>query len=303
MSDEWTGARGEHGPYIHAGKPFGHVPVPCGIEVLTIDAAAGPLTAMRAVPAPGVGLRGTALFIPGFTGSKEDFYALFPLLAAHGWDVWAYSQRGQADSFAPKGVGSYGREQTAQDAVEVAGIVSNAARVAKVHLLGHSFGGTVAQAAVLERPELFETLSLMSSGPHGWPGRHEDIRERLLESHGADLWRLDNPRRADVPDDQLGAEESFMRLRSERTSSDELLGAIEQLADPHDPTFALKSTKIPMLVFHGVDDLTAWPQNWQRRMATMLGARYEVIENAGHCPNIDNPIRTAELLDDFWSRH
>ncbi|MEK0307219.1 alpha/beta fold hydrolase [Bifidobacterium favimelis] len=288
---------------LHAvgrGRPFGDLPVPGNVEVLVIHAPVGDLTALHC-PKGARGERGTALLIPGFTGSKEDFYQMIPLLGEAGWDVWAYSQRGQADSVAPPGRCAYDRGSTAADALDVARIIIEQTGVKRVHLLGHSFGGVVAQAAALTGPGLFASLTLMSSGPHGWPGRKADIRQRLLDHPGGDLWRLDNPDRASMPDEDLGTQDRFQRLRAERTSRDQLIGAIDQLADLHDRTEQLAATGLPVLVFHGEDDDNAWPQDWQARMARLLGARYEIIPGAGHCPNIDRPEATAALLDDFWA--
>lgn len=46
---------------------------------------------------PGDGL-GTVLLVPGFTGSKEDFLDLLPLLHDCGWTVIALDNRGQYES-------------------------------------------------------------------------------------------------------------------------------------------------------------------------------------------------------------
>lgn len=288
-------------PAIHAHPPFGALPVPEGIECLAFETSVGALTAIHAAPQT-VSSKGTALFVPGFTGSKEDFYDLLPLLGRLGWDVWAISQRGQADSAAPEGIASYGREQTASDVLEVASTVSEISGAHRIHLLGHSFGGTVAQAAAIENPQKFASLTLMSSGPHGWPGRKAELRERLLDHPGVDLWRLDNPERASIADEDLEINDRFLRQRSEATSHDQLIGAIDQLANVHDTTFEVRATNLPCLVFHGVHDNWAWPQEWQRRMATLIGARYDIIPNAAHCPNSENPIPTAQLLNDFWTQ-
>ncbi|MCH4160281.1 alpha/beta fold hydrolase [Bifidobacterium sp.] len=288
---------------IHEGQAFGCLPIPDNVQALVIDATVGPITAIHAPVAEGTPAKGTALFIPGFTGSKEDFYDIFALLPGLGWDVWAYSQRGQGDSVAPQGVQAYGRDQTATDALEIAGIITEASGCDGIHLLGHSFGGLVAQASVIKNPKPFRSLTLMSSGPHGWPGRKADLRERLLDSKGVDLWRLDNPDKADWPDSKLDVLQRFLRERSERTSTEQLLGAIDQLANVHDTTFEVKDTKLPVLVFHGEDDNWAWPQEWQHRMAKLIGARYEIIPDAAHCPNGENPVPTAALLDEFWSQH
>jgi hypothetical protein len=42
--------------------------------------------------------RGNVLLIPGFTGSKEDFAELQPLLAGSGWDGASFDERGQFES-------------------------------------------------------------------------------------------------------------------------------------------------------------------------------------------------------------
>ncbi|MCI1219667.1 MAG: alpha/beta hydrolase [Bifidobacterium sp.] len=295
---ELHGAVGAAQAGIHRIEPFGALNKPESLQALGLDLAVGTITALRGEPRR-VPARGVILLVPGYTGSKEDFYDLMPLLAAKGWDVWAISQRGQADSAGPRGVESYGRSQTAGDVVEAAHLIALTCGVPRVHLLGHSFGGTVSQAAAIADPSIFASLALMCSGPHGWPGRHAEDRRALLDHPNEDGWRISNPDRAGLPDSALSVEDRFFRERAERTSHDQLLGALEQLADVHDTTFELDDTGLPILVFHGVDD-PAWPQDWQHRMARMLGCRYEVIPHAAHCPNVENPEATAALLDDFW---
>ncbi|MEP7765423.1 alpha/beta fold hydrolase [Sanguibacter sp. 25GB23B1] len=295
---------------IRPGQAFGSLALADGVEPLVLDVGVGALTALRARPRDGAGLpvpaRGSVVLVPGFTGSKEDHRLLLPLLAEHGWDAWTYSQRGQADSVAPVGTGAYRLADFVADALEVVDLVAQASAGepaggdAPVHLLGHSFGGVVARAAAIARPTAVESLTMLCSGPHGWPDRKADIEARLLDSDGVDLWRLDNPDRADAPDADLTEDERFLRERSARTSTDNLLGAITILRDPVDTTPALAATGLPVLVAHGVDD-AAWPQVWQASMAERLGARYAVIEGAGHLPNVENPAETAALLDAFWA--
>lgn len=287
------------------GLPFGATTLPDELDPLVLSLDVGEVTALRAQPRDAgwrrLAGRGSVLLVPGFTGSKEDHLLLLPLLAARGWDTWAFSQRGQGDSVAPAGTHSYRLEDFVGDALEVTDLVSAAGGGAPVHLLGHSFGGVVARAAAITRPTSFASLTMLCSGPHGWPGRKADLRDRLLAGGGTDLWRLDNPDRADLPDADLPDGDRFLRARSERTSTDNLLGVISILADPADSTDALATTGLPVLVAHGEDDTDAWPQAWQASMARRLSARYAVIEGAGHLPNLENPAATADLLDSFWS--
>ena len=287
------------------GLPFGAATLPDGLDPLVLSLDIGDVTALRAQPRdvswrrrPG---RGSVLLVPGFTGSKEDHLLLLPLLAARGWDAWAFSQRGQGDSVAPAGTESYRLDDFVGDTLEVTDLVRSAGNGEPVHLLGHSFGGVVARAAAIARPASFASLTMLCSGPHGWPGRKADLRDRLMAGGGTDLWRLDNPDRADVPDADLPDGDRFLRARSERTATDNLLGAISILADPADSTDELRGTGLPVLVAHGEADSDAWPQEWQASMARRLSASYAVIDGAGHLPNLENPTATADLLDSFWT--
>lgn len=261
-----------------------------------LGTSVGQLTALHAHPCATA--RGTVLLVPGFTGSKEDFAPLLPLLARRGWDVWAYSQRGQADSVAPVGEASYTLEAFAGDALEAARAVGGGA---PVHLLGHSFGGLVARAAVLAEPEAFRDVTLLCSGPRGWGDGKAELR-RVVDSRGSlGLWERDHPDLVDQEPSTLSDREAFLRRRAEQTSADNLRGIIEILWDPADRTQDLLGTGVPVLVAHGETD-DAWPPEWQRRMALILGAPYEIIPAAGHCPAEENPAATAALLDAFWRR-
>ncbi|TFC82660.1 alpha/beta hydrolase [Cryobacterium sp. TmT2-59] len=303
-SSDFSAASDAFGEYGLAGVgwdgvgPFGALPVPLtdAVAHLGLDLPVGRLTGLRSRP---VGpSRGTVLLVPGFTGSKEDFGGFLPLLAAHGWDAWSYSQRGQADSAAPVGEENYTLELFARDAVAVAALIG---RDGPVHLLGHSFGGVVARAAAIRSPWSFSDLTLLCSGPHGWAGRL-DREETIIRSRGsAALWDEDNPHTVGRADAELTADEAFRRLRMGRTSDDSLLGAAEILSDPTDTTAELLGTGLDVLVAHGADD-PAWPQEWQRTMASRLDGTYEIIPDAAHSPQRENPVATAAVLDRFWSR-
>ncbi|MFC6715442.1 alpha/beta hydrolase [Branchiibius cervicis] len=133
---------------ILPGSPFGPQSLPHGVEPVRFETEVGPLTGLHAAP---VGSdHGTVLLIPGFTGSKEDFLDFMPLLASAGYDTWAYSQRGQADSAAPEGQQCYTLDAFTADAMSVAQLVARQGR--PLHLVGHSFGGVVAREAAIDSP-------------------------------------------------------------------------------------------------------------------------------------------------------
>ncbi len=71
---------------------------------------------------------------------------------------------------------------------------------AGLHLVGHSLGGLVGRAAVLAKPELFDSFTLMGSGPDAVTGQRRallDAGELVLASRGmAGLWSLPGGQRA-----------------------------------------------------------------------------------------------------------
>lgn len=266
-------------------SPFGSLPVAAGVNLVVFESAVGPLTAFRA-PAEGE-RRGTVLFVHGFTGSKEDFRLLAPAAARQGWDAVAYTQRGQADSAAPIGIDAYRLSLLAADATHIADqLAEEVGEGTRIHLVGHSLGGLVARAAVVSSPETFASLTLLCSGPGGRPGVHQSdgelvVRRGLLALVGED-------------------DDAFTHERFAASSVENYLAGVDILQHTVDVSGDLAATGVPVLVAHGDTD-DAWPIADQRAMATRLGARYEVIPNAGHLPNLDNPKFTTTLLAEFWA--
>ncbi|MGY4857437.1 alpha/beta fold hydrolase [Cryobacterium sp. AP23] len=270
--------------------PFGSLTLAPELEHFTVDTAAGPLTAFRVLPAGE--RRGVALLVPGFTGSKEDFRLLLPLIAAHGWEVVSYSQRGQADSAAPVGVENYRLDDFAADAVQVAEAIGHGS---PVHLVGHSLGGLVARAALLRDPALFADLTMLCSGPGGRDRSHAADAALVAEHGTLALWALDHP-----DGSVLTADDEFLRDRFIASSVDNYLGGALILQAAVDTSAEVHATGVPTLVAHGDTD-DAWPIPAQRLMAEQLDASYRVIPQAGHLPNLDNPGFTAAMLNDFWA--
>jgi pimeloyl-ACP methyl ester carboxylesterase len=71
------------------------------------------------------------------------------------------------------------------------------------------------------------------------------------------------------------------------------------LAAEPDLVADLEATAVPVLVMYGNRDDNCPPAT-QMDMARRLKARLEIIDDAGHCPNEDQPQVTARKLIDFW---
>ena len=70
---------------------------------------------------------------------------------------------------------------------------------------------------------------------------------------------------------------------------------LPELADP----FRLERIECPLLLVWGSHDAMVFRTGADRVLDTVEGARLELIENCGHCPQLEAPDRLAKLLEGF----
>ncbi|WP_222266476.1 alpha/beta fold hydrolase [Modestobacter marinus] len=268
---------------------------------VTFPGGAGELAALDTGRAEGA----TVLLVAGFTGSKEDFAPLLSPLADAGLRAVAIDQRGQYESPGPDEPAAYSVAELAADLVAL-GRRLREGGAGPLHLLGHSFGGIVARGAVLAEPALFDSLTLLGSGPAGLTGPRRELLDHLsplLDAGGVQLvsqtleqLAMTDPRAQTVP----APTREFLTRRFLANSEAGLRGMADAMLTEPDRVPELAATGVPVLVAHGVAD-DAWTPAVQADMATRLGARHEVIPRAVHSPAIENPARTLQVVLDFWA--
>jgi pimeloyl-ACP methyl ester carboxylesterase len=277
--------------------------VPEGTRRATIETARGEFAALDAVPAAGPCELGTALLVPGYTGSKEDFTAILGQLAAAGRRVIAIDMRGQYQTPGPDDPAAYDIAELGADITAVADATQAS------HLLGHSFGGLVARAAVLGGYSP-DSLTLLSSGPGALPGpRTEELHFFLSHVDGtpdadlkdkiAELWAASLRPQAV----KAGVAAPILAFLEERMLGNNPTGLVTmaaQLLTAEDRTGELAARSIPTFVLYGEDD-NAWPPAVQQDMAARLNAERTCIPAAAHNPNVEAPATTAHALTTFWN--
>src|SRR5918998_633434 len=154
------------------------------------------------------------------------------------------------------------------------------------HLVGHSFGGLVSRAAVLAAPAAFTSLTLLGSGPSRLVGARVELLEHLtplLDAGGVPLVHetleqlaMTDPTAQQVPEPTR----AFLSKRFLANSAAGLRGMADAMTREPDRVAELVATGVPVLVAHGVAD-DAWTPAAQEDMAHRLGARHEVIPDAG----------------------
>ncbi|MDX2389870.1 alpha/beta hydrolase [Streptomyces sp. DK15] len=254
-----------------------------------------------AVHEAGQPVRGTALLVPGYTGSKEDFVGLLGPLAGAGYRVVAVDGRGQYETPGPRDEAAYGLEELARDVLAQAAALGGG----PLHLVGHSLGGLIARAAVLRDAAPFASLTLMSSGP-GAITEVQRARTKLLVA-GLEALRDDMPAlwaamRAQDPPDAVPdgpAMTEFLRERWLATVPEQLITTGRVLIGEPDRVAELAEVPLPKLVLSGKVDY-AWPVPLMDEMAVRLSAARVIVEDAEHSPNAENPQVTAGALASFW---
>ncbi|MEV7357576.1 alpha/beta fold hydrolase [Kitasatospora sp. NPDC091276] len=278
-------------------------------RALRLSTSRGGFAALRAEPDGPV--RGSALLVPGFTGSKEDFIALLEPLAAAGYRVTAVDQRGQFETGGPDDPAAYAVEALGADVRALTEAV--AADDGPPHLLGHSFGGQVVREAVLaaaaDGPSPWRSLTLMSTGP-GAIDPAEAARTQLLLDvlpvmSLEEIWQVMRQMEEGSGDQKQRPEPAVAEFLHRRwlanvplslsVTGGHLVAAPDRVAE-----LAAATADLPVLVLSGVRDY-AWPVPEQTGMAERLGARRVVVEDAGHSPNAERPAATAEALAAFWA--
>ncbi len=233
-----------------------------------------------------------AVLIHGFTGSKEDFEVIGPLLSAMGYRVLTFDNRGQHESAHSKRSDGYAMKSLARDALELARHYN----FAKPHLFGHSFGGLIAQQAAVDASDYWASLTLFCSGPHWIPNKPDlDATVHIMETMTMEeSWN----KYKEESDRGLPRYETYKKRwkASDPRSTKEMaihLKSVQPLITE------INATKIPVHVIYGEND-DAWPLDMQDQMARDLDAPLTVIKDAGHCPNEDQPEVTAKVLANFW---
>lgn len=286
----------------HRARPVALRVPPVGVPS---GSPSGPLAALRAEPTPdpALGVTATAVLVPGHSGSKEDFAPLIDPLASAGIGVLALDLPGQYESPGPEAEADYRPAALAPVLAAVIRGEVDAGR--RVLLLGHSFGGLVARAAVLAEAPV-RGLTLMDSGPGELPmGRRRtqlDVLEPVLRRRGvaavvalrdeAGEWSSTDPAVIDL-----------LRRRALASSPAGLLGMGDALRSEPDRVAelvtAVRVRRIPTLVVCGIHD-DAWPVGMQRTMADRLDAEFAAVAGATHAPSVENPDGVLDVLVPTW---
>lgn len=282
--------------------PFVRLPV--GVEKHTLLVQAREYAALDNSAVVGqapVAIPGTALLVPGFTGSKEDFIAILKPLGEAGIRAIAFDLPGQHESSGNSSDHDYSLQSYAADVQSISAHVDP-----PVRLLGHSFGGIVVRDAVLSGATNAHSVVLMDSGPGAIPAdQHARMHmfAMVLRQQGpVAVWAakqaLEEAEGVSPPTDPHIAE--FLLQRFHSNAPESMLAMVDVLCTEPDRSADLAATGLPILVVCGEND-DVWTAAEQERMSKTLGAHFVALPGVGHSPAAQSPSETVAALLDFWA--
>lgn len=173
-------------------------------------------------------------------------------------------------------------------------------RVNNFVLVGHSFGGKIAQLAASRRPEGLLGLVLVAPAPPTPLRLPDEMRETQIHAY-------DNRENVLQTIHFLSARTPSPEI-VEQIVEDSMSGAREaRLAYPtasilEDISSEVPKISVPTLVLAGeLDQLDSVEQHKREVVARIPNARFEIIEGSGHLIPIDEPEQLARYIAAFAS--
>ncbi|MGN6821038.1 MAG: alpha/beta hydrolase [Sphingomonas sp.] len=241
------------------------------------------------------------MIIPGGPGLDAAYVdGLARMVTASGHRAIVIEPRGTGASRAAIGDGS---RLTVAGSVADVEAVRAAAGIGRITILGHSFGGAVAQAYAAAHPDHVAALMLMDSvGPEMKSAVQLDGWRRRLTPD--DLARYDAAR---AGGDRIAAMKIKFRASFyhpargtafiDSLTNDRIHLDVMRLSDSYqrDYRIALATARFPVMILAG--DIDWIRGNEPALTATYPRARLMVIPHAGHFPWVDAPAATRRILD------
>lgn len=176
-----------------------------------------------------------------------------------------------------------------------------------LHLVGHSYGGTLAARLALGRPRRFKTLALFEPvllGLLRTPGDARALAEidvAALAAHapGGVAWLADFV-------DYWSGPGAFAAIaptaRAQFLSAGPKIAAeVLGIATDQTPAAAYAALDQPALVAHGERTTLAGRTMSQRLAAALPRARLAVLQGGGHMAPLTQPVETCALLEALWA--
>ena len=238
------------------------------------------------------------LLIHGFPLNREMWRPQIEFLSSSA-KVIAPDLRGHGQS--PPTPGPYPMDLLADDCAAVL----NSLGVDKSAIVcGLSMGGYVAFALYRRHPSLVRGMILAATRAGADPPEAQENREKAaasVEENGIQdvvdgmLPKLLAPQTYPEQPELVNQVKRIM----DQTSSQGMVAALNGMQSRPDSTPILGEIKVPVLILHGADDQIIPLSEAELMHSRIKGSHLEVIANAGHLPNLEQPGEFNQAVTRF----
>jgi pimeloyl-ACP methyl ester carboxylesterase len=211
------------------------------------------------------------------------------------WDAPGYGGSGDLDPLAP----------TASDYAEALAGLLDALGIARATLVGNSLGALMAAAFVRRHPARVAALVLSDAAAGHGRLSEEDRNEKLMQRLD-DVAELGPAGMAEKRVGNLlgskaapGARNASLRVMSKIRPKG--YGQAARMLSLGDIFAELAGCRAPALVVCGAEDRVTPPEG-NRKIASALGASFELIDGIGHLPYLEAPDRFNALVEAFLAK-
>lgn len=188
-------------------------------------------------------------------------------------------------------------------------------------VLGQSFGGNVALEYALRYPHSLTHLLLLDSGGDQWWVEHNAPELVAKRGHRAGAVRAARKfyrgdltvgeffptvmkfmRAYNYSNSLLTLIREFISMRDAKPRPEALIVGYSQLLKGWTVMDRLHEIRVPALVFAGRHDFLFPPEHQAILADRLPNARMEIIERAGHNPQIERPAEVIRAIRDFMAR-
>lgn len=186
-------------------------------------------------------------------------------------------------------------------AATVAGLIEHVSDK-PVHLAGISFGGMIAQATVLARPELVRTLTLIGTASTFSEAARESMRARAraVRAGGMSAVLQSSLQRWFTPETQTRRPDIIDRVSKTILADDPAVHAsIWDIISKFEVHDRLGEIRCPALVLVGERDPSTPPSAASALQEKIPGAKMVVIPNASHIVTVEAPLAVNTAMRSF----
>lgn len=243
------------------------------------------------------------VLVHGSWGDHNAWRFVAPTLA-DSFEVLTYDRRGHSRSERPAGQGSIH-----EDVLDLAGLVEHLG-LAPAHIVGTSFGGSIALRLAAQQPEAFRSLSvhepllfglLEEADWHVTGGEYTQSAKSILEK----LRRDDTVRGARQFIEEIAVGYGGWDRLPEGVRQTFIQNAQTWLDEQSDPDWdkidldSLADFPHPVLLTRGERTKIYFPPVVEKLSRTLPHAEQQAIRGAGHVPHITHPAEYAEAIAAF----